>query len=387
MVRTREGDPLVSARAAETSTSLPAKVHAVAWSPDGSYIAARENDVVRLHRASDLAVIAEEPDVAVGQLAFGPSLEESDERAHEVIFDPWRERFYALTDRGISVRSPSGELLSTWRIYKGRAGMRATHLAVSATFLATIGDGRRSARTIDLWDPLSFRPLASFDMPDDAAPTWMVSSPDGAVLVTGADHGLRLWNVAARIPGEHPAIELARVAGPIVDASTLSPDEIARAVAEGRAMVIYVASCMGSRDITVSADLAGAAADLVLARPVPAHLRELSEASWDSREDVYRYLHVECPRVRGRIKRPRAPPRPVFPKVVHEGRGGYISIGGWREYRYPIELIADGRFCIHYPAGNRLRDQAVHLAALEEMCRAEPEKWFLERRDRAGRRP
>ena len=73
--------------------------------------------------------------------------------------------------------------------------------------------------------------------------------------------------------------------------------------------------------------------------------------------------------------------------VVHEGRGGYRAIdAGWREYRYPIELVSEGRFCIHYPAGSRLRDQAVHLAALEEMCRAEPEKWKLERRDRGAHR-
>jgi hypothetical protein len=95
------------------------------------------------------------------------------------------------------------------------------------------------------------------------------------------------------------------------------------------------------------------------------------------------YVNVELPRVRGRTKRARLPPRPVFPRVVHEGRGGYIAIDtGAREYRYPIELVGEGRFCIHYPAGNRLRDRDVHLAALEEMCRAEPSRWTLERRDR-----
>ena len=116
-----------------------------------------------------------------------------------------------------------------------------------------------------------------------------------------------------------------------------------------------------------------------------AKLQTIADPFWDGSDDVYRYLNVERARIRGRVKRPRAPPRPVFPKAVHEGRGGYISIdAGWREYRYPIELVQDGRFVIHFPAGHRLRDRAVHLAALEDMCRAEPTKWILERRDRGA---
>lgn len=190
--------------------------------------------------------------------------------------------------------------------------------------------------------------------------------------------------VAPRAEAVDAVLELVRLAGPIVEASTLPPEEVARAIAEQRAMVIDITSCMGTRDITVSAELSpDQTPHLVLARPVPTQLREIGDPFWDSSDDVYRDLHVERARVRGRPKPPRAPPRPVFPEVVHEGRGGYISIRtALREYRYPIELVQNGRFVIHYPAGNRLRDRAVHLDALEEMCRAEPAKWFLERRDR-----
>jgi hypothetical protein len=438
-----------------------------------------ENDVVRLRRASDLAVVAEALDVAVGPLAFGgggawlaigagrelsvravPSLteiarvpverrsldvfsvaaiaadpsgsvvvtcddggrDEDDrggttdrdpaqvtlfeattgaklavvdrgERARAVLFDPWRGRIYALGDAGISVFSPSGEPIAKWRGVEEHDGRPARCLAMSARFLATIADHHPTVGwTMTLSDPLTFRAVGRFDVPDEAPPSWTVASPDGTILVTGHENGFRVWLVTVdpaplvveRDPNEHPAVELARLAGPIVHASTLPPADVARAVAEGRAMVIYVSSSMGSRDVSLSAAFPpGAVPDLVLARPVPAHLREITDANWEARSDVHRYVNVELPRVRGRAKRARLPPRPVFPRVVHEGRGGYIAIDtGAREYRYPIELVGEGRFCIHYPAGNRLRDRDVHLAALEEMCRAEPSRWTLERRDR-----
>src|SRR4029079_11953797 len=88
------------------------------------------------------------------------------ERARDVLFDPWRRRLYVVTDVATSVRSPSGELLSPWHPYQGRTGARVRHLAVSATFLATIAEehGRTAAR-IDLWDPWTFGLLETLDVP------------------------------------------------------------------------------------------------------------------------------------------------------------------------------------------------------------------------------
>jgi hypothetical protein len=64
------------------------------------------------------------------------------------------------------------------------------------------------------------------------------------------------------------------------------------------------------------------------------------------------------------------------PRIVHEGRGGYVAID---DARYPIDHVDGGRFAIHFPAGNRAgarRD--VHLVALVELCAADPQKWALE---------
>jgi hypothetical protein len=75
--------------------------------------------------------------------------------------------------------------------------------------------------------------------------------------------------------------------------------------------------------------------------------------------------------------------RDLHPQIVHEGRGGYIAIA---ECRYVIEHVQDGQFCIYFPSGNRPRDRDLHLAALEQLCRDEPAKWRIVRRDRRARR-
>lgn len=66
--------------------------------------------------------------------------------------------------------------------------------------------------------------------------------------------------------------------------------------------------------------------------------------------------------------------------IVHEGRGGFIAIG---TCRYPIEHIEDGRFCIHFPAGQRHRQRDMHLLALQKLLRDEAPKWQLEDRSKA----
>jgi hypothetical protein len=66
----------------------------------------------------------------------------------------------------------------------------------------------------------------------------------------------------------------------------------------------------------------------------------------------------------------------VKPRVVHEGRGGYIAL---EDARYPIDHVEGGCFAIHFPAGHRARaPQDEHLAALIDLCEREPERWTLE---------
>lgn len=65
--------------------------------------------------------------------------------------------------------------------------------------------------------------------------------------------------------------------------------------------------------------------------------------------------------------------------IVHEGRGGYVEVGG---RRYALEHVEGGRFLIHFPSGNRTSARASDLEALEALCRAEPARWRIERHDR-----
>ena len=66
-------------------------------------------------------------------------------------------------------------------------------------------------------------------------------------------------------------------------------------------------------------------------------------------------------------------------RIVHEGRGGYIELD---DRRYAIEHTEGGHFSIHYAAGKHPNPD--HLAALERLVEAEPDKWAIERR---GGRP
>jgi len=75
---------------------------------------------------------------------------------------------------------------------------------------------------------------------------------------------------------------------------------------------------------------------------------------------------------------PGTDPAPLL-TIVHEGRGGYIDIDG---SRYPIEHIEGGRFCIHFPAGQRHPRRESHLLALQQRVLAEPARWLLENRSK-----
>lgn len=66
-------------------------------------------------------------------------------------------------------------------------------------------------------------------------------------------------------------------------------------------------------------------------------------------------------------------------RIVHEGRGGYIELDG---RRYAIEHVEGGRFCIHFPSGNRHAHRARDRELLAKLARDEPETWAIDDRSR-----
>lgn len=65
--------------------------------------------------------------------------------------------------------------------------------------------------------------------------------------------------------------------------------------------------------------------------------------------------------------------------LVHQGRGGYLEIDG---YRYPITLEQGGHFCIVFPAGHRHNKLQAHLDALTAMAANKQPCWYLENRSK-----
>ena len=69
-------------------------------------------------------------------------------------------------------------------------------------------------------------------------------------------------------------------------------------------------------------------------------------------------------------------------EVVHEGRGGYVRVAiGASSFDYPMDHVADGKFEVHFPAGNRSSQRHAHRVALESLCRREPTRFRLRFRD------
>jgi hypothetical protein len=105
---------------------------------------------------------------------------------------------------------------------------------------------------------------------------------------------------------------LLRFCGPAILASTLSDEEVARAVRERRAMRIYVDSCLGTRECGLTTRLTpGVRPDVVFMHPIPDPLCDVEDPWWDYRDDVLRAIDLIPPRRRpGRTrKRPLAPRR------------------------------------------------------------------------------
>ncbi len=70
-------------------------------------------------------------------------------------------------------------------------------------------------------------------------------------------------------------------------------------------------------------------------------------------------------------------------RIIHQGRGGYVDLDG---QHYAIEHVEGGRFCIHFPGGQRHPKHVEHLEAIERLVREQPDKWAIEKPPRRRRR-
>jgi hypothetical protein len=65
--------------------------------------------------------------------------------------------------------------------------------------------------------------------------------------------------------------------------------------------------------------------------------------------------------------------------VTHQGRGGFVEYQG---YKYGIEHINEGHFCISFPSGNSHKDLQAHLDFLTAFAESRNPKWYVENRSR-----
>ena len=61
-------------------------------------------------------------------------------------------------------------------------------------------------------------------------------------------------------------------------------------------------------------------------------------------------------------------------KVVHEGRGGYVELDG---FRYTIDHVEGGVFCIQFPSGNKHTRLALHRVELTVFAESRDPKWYV----------
>ena len=89
--------------------------------------------------------------------------------------------------------------------------------------------------------------------------------------------------------------ELLSRCGPAIAAKDAPEEVVARAMSDGRALWIWIDSCMGSSDISVSTEATKAPPEIVLARKVPPELSRVGDTSWDYRDDAIRRLTQSLP--------------------------------------------------------------------------------------------
>jgi hypothetical protein len=135
------------------------------------------------------------------KLAVTGAIEEG-KQIHDVAFDRWRRRLLVLTSKGIGVWSLSGKSISRFAPYEGRTGVYdqiAGTAAISEHWIVTLSYFLARRQTMDFWDPLTFKALASIELPRIDRPRRIAASPDGKMLVASeagnGDFGVRIWSI------------------------------------------------------------------------------------------------------------------------------------------------------------------------------------------------
>jgi hypothetical protein len=147
------------------------------------------------HGASQVTLIDGEKLAVTGAIENGSNI-------HQVEFDRWRRRLLVLTSKGIGVWSLSGESISRFAPYTGRTGVYdriAGSVAISEHWIVTLPHFEARRQTMDFWDPSTFKPLASIELPKKGRPGRIAASSDGKILVASeageGDFGVRIWAV------------------------------------------------------------------------------------------------------------------------------------------------------------------------------------------------
>jgi len=127
----------------------------------------------------------------------------TDERAHRLMFDPWRGRLLVVTYGDVAVYRPDGPPVRRFRPYAEGLGSYVRALAITERWLITTAASHTPSApaALDVWDPETLAPVASVPVPGGRAPEWIVPSPDGRTLLTpeqSADSsrwGIRVWSL------------------------------------------------------------------------------------------------------------------------------------------------------------------------------------------------